>query len=145
MKLFRISNLLSLMLATFFGVLLFWTSQSVQLKEDELAKARKNLSREEETLRVLSVEWDYLNRPQRLEKLAAEQLGMEAAGAGEVVRTASEIPEPAYDEDYVQPVVLESAPFAPPAQVKETVSPAKAEKQSFDRLIQSLDAENGGR
>jgi len=154
MRLFRISNLLSLLLATFFGVLLFWTSQSVQMKEDELAKVKKNLAHEQETMRVLSVEWDYLNRPQRLEKLAIEQLGMEPAGGTEMVKTVSDIPEPvvdpSMDEGYTQPVSFDPAPVtnavpkpvASPAPVKETVSPAKAEKQSFDRLIQSLDAEN---
>lgn len=147
MKLFRISNLLSLMLATFFGVLLFWTSQSVQTKENELAKAKKNLSHEQETVRVLSVEWDYLNRPQRLEKLASEQLGMQAPGGEEMVRTVSDIPEPAYDEGYTQPVSFDPAPKAvapAPVPVNETVMPSKAEKQSFDKLIESLDGQGGG-
>lgn len=150
MRFFRISNFLSLLLATFFGVLLFWTSQSVQTKENELARVKKNLAHEQETIRVLSVEWDYLNRPQRLEKLAIEQLGMEPAGGGEMVKTVSDIPEPivdpSMDEGYTQAVSFDPAPAAKraaPAPVKETVSPAKAEKQSFDRLIQSLDAEGG--
>lgn len=142
MRIFRISNILSLLVATFFGVLLFWTSQSVQTKEGLLKEARKNLTREQETLRVLSVEWDYLNRPQRLEKLATE-LGMEPAGGGEMVRDVRDIPEPlTFEEGYTQPVSFDAAPApvkAPPQ--KETVSPAKAEKQSFDKLIQSLDAE----
>lgn len=145
MRLFRISNLLSLVVATFFGVLLFWTSQSVQTRENELAKARKNLARELETVRVLSVEWDYLNRPQRLEKLASEQLGMKPAGSKEVLRAVSEIPEPVIvEESYTQPVSFGAKPAQKdPAPKSETVSPARAEKQSFDRLIQSLDAQNG--
>lgn len=147
MRLFRISNFLSLVVATFFGVLLFWTSQSVQTKESELSKARKNLVREQETVRVLSVEWDYLNRPQRLEKLATEQLGMKAAGGKEVLRTVSDIPEPVIiEESYTQPVSFDhnSAQPKPAAAPKpETVSPARAERQSFDRLIQSLDTEGG--
>ena len=148
MRIFRISNLLSLILATFFGVLLFWTSQNVQNKEEELAKVKKELAHEQETVRVLSVEWDYLNRPQRLEKLAAEQLGMEPAGGKEMVKTVSDIPEPLpFDENYTQPVSFDTAPapvVATPAPEPETVAPAKAEKQSFDKLIQSLDAEGDG-
>lgn len=147
MRIFRISNILSLLLATFFGVLLFWTSQNVQTKEDELADVKKELAHEEETVRVLSVEWDYLNRPQRLEKLAAEQLGMEQAGGKEMVKTVSDIPEPLpfEEEGYTQPVSFDAAPAAAaaPALEAETVAPARAEKQSFDRLIQSLDAESG--
>ena len=151
MRIFRISNLLSLMLATFFGVLLFWTSQSVQNKENELSSVKKELAHEQETLRVLSVEWDYLNRPQRLEKLAAEQLGMEPAGGKEMVKTVSDIPEPLpfEEEGYTQPVSFDNAVAAAPVPVAsapapETVVPARAEKQSFDKLIQSLDAEGGG-
>lgn len=149
MKLFRISSILSLLMAALFGVLLFWTSQAVQHKESELKEIREKLAQEEETLRVLGVEWDYLNRPQRLEKLAAEQLGMELPSAQEMVRAASEIPEPIivntdpayFTEGEAQPVSLDTAPAKPQTQPKETVSPSKAEKQSFDRLIQSLDAE----
>lgn len=147
MRLFRISNFLSLVVATFFGVLLFWTSQSVQTKENELSKARKNLVREQETVRVLSVEWDYLNRPQRLEKLASEQLGMKAAGGKEVLRTVSDIPEPVIiEESYTQPVSFDQKPAKPKqaaAPKPETVAPARAERQSFDRLIQSLDTQSG--
>ena len=36
MRIFRISNFLFLMVAVFFGVLLFWTSQAVQIKEEKL-------------------------------------------------------------------------------------------------------------
>jgi hypothetical protein len=103
-------------------------------------------------VRVLSVEWDYLNRPQRLEKLAAEQLGMEPAGGKEMVKAVSDIPEPlaAEEESYTQPVSFDGtqAAAAPvpvaPAPAPETVAPARAEKQSFDKLIQSLDAEGDG-
>lgn len=144
MRIFRISNLLSLALATFLGVLLFWTSQAVQLKEDDLADVKGKLEHEQETLRVLSVEWDYLNRPQRLEKLATEQLGMQAPGAKEMVRTVNDIPEPIVvpNNPEFHNASLKPAP-APQAPKKETIAPATAEKQSFEKLIQDLDAEGG--
>lgn len=156
MKIFRISNFLFLGLAVTFGVLLFWTSQAVQKKEDMLKEARQQLMQEQETVRVLGVEWDYLNRPQRLEELAAGQLGMALPSAGEVVRSVSEIPEPIivntdpdyFDEGIAQNVSMERpAPQVRPVPVaapkKETVTPSSTEKQSFDRLIQSLDAGGG--
>src|SRR5688572_26982177 len=93
MKLFRISNILTLAVAAMFGVLLFWTSQDVQKKERVLAKSKAELAQEQETVRVLSVEWDYLNRPQRLEDLAKE-LGMQLPSAQEVVSGMDQIPEP---------------------------------------------------
>lgn len=154
MRLFRISNILSFSCATLFGVLLFWTSQAVQTKEDTLKELKKELSHQQEASKVLSVEWDYLNRPQRLEKLAREQLGMELPDSGGIARSIEDIPEPVivhtnpefFEEGSgyievstqspsVQKPVLESPP--------ETVSPPMAEKQSFDRLIESLDQEGG--
>ncbi len=148
MRIFRISNLLSLVVATVFGVLLFWTSQAVQQKEEQLGELKQNLSQETETVRVLGVEWDYLNRPQRLEKMAVEHLDMELPSASEVVKKVDDIPEPSplvipYNPELAQEVSAQAAP-KPPQQKSiplkaETISPSKADKQSFDKLIQSLD------
>jgi len=121
----------------------------VQLKEDELSLVHTNLRHEKETIRVLSVEWDYLNRPQRLEALAKDQLGMVQPSVSEVVSGIHEIPEPIiplvkpqlFDEGFAQSVSME--PEAPKAvaseKVNPTLSPSSAEKQNFDKLIQSLD------
>lgn len=178
MKLFRISTILTLLIAAVFGILLFWTSQDVQKQERELAKAKAALTQEREAIRVLSVEWDYLNRPQRLEELATE-LGMKMPVAKEVMVGINQIPEPTsepvmheivqFEEpvtqavseaaeekpfvypDYPKYVVPAAATAAPvhapvpvapsiPAQAKpEILSPSSAERQSFDRLIDSLD------
>lgn len=147
MRIFRISNFLFLLLAVCCGVLLFWTSQAVQQKEELLASTQKKLTEEKETIRVLSVEWDYLNRPQRLEKLATEQLGMELPSAKEVVSNVADIPEPAVMDEDIVPASLSTAPAKPaiaePSK-KQTISPPSAEKQSFDKLIQSLDDKGEG-
>jgi hypothetical protein len=153
MKLLRLSNLFSLLLAAVLGVLLFWTSQDVQLKEGELKGLKKELRLEKETIRVLSVEWDYLNRPQRLEELARNQLGMVPTSVKEVIVGIHQIPEPVdpiivpqFEEGFAQSVSFtneEAAPKKAPQAEKPdvTVSPSAAEKQNFDRLIESLDAE----
>lgn len=155
MKFLRISNVLIFLTAIVFGVMLFSTSQAVQKKERELAKDKTALMQERETIRVLSVEWDYLNRPQRLEKLAKEQLGMQLPSAAEVMTEISQIPvpmEPAtsapelvMDQDMVHTVSTAPRPAKPAPKVipqkAEIVSPSSAEKQSFDRLIQSLGEE----
>lgn len=145
MRLFRISNILSFTVATICGVLLMWTSQAVQHKEDTLAEIRQKLTQETDTLRVLSVEWDYLNRPQRLEELARHQLGMEQPSAKEVVRTVADIPEPVFEEEVViHEVSMKPAKPLPPQVMKsEIVSPSKAEKQDFETLIQNLSTEAG--
>lgn len=154
MRLFRISNILLLMLAAFFGVLLFWTSQAVQQKEDDLAILTKSLRQETEAIRVLSLEWDYLNRPERLEQLAREELGMEMPSPAQLVSTADAIPEPVpavgyealMQENITHEISTEQTPEKTVVPVRKpvTVSPSRAEKQSFERLIQRLDAENGG-
>ena len=143
MKIFRISNVLSLLIATFFGVLLFWTSQSVQQKEDQLAVVKKDLAQEDETIRVLSVEWDYLNRPQRLEELATQQLGMVSASGKEVVKTVNDIPEPVFEDDYTQAISLEPEQKQP-AKKEGAVLPSASDKLNFYQLIQSLDKEGAG-
>lgn len=160
MKIFRISSILFLLMAACSGVLLFRTSQAVQQKESDLREVRTRLAQEQETLRVLHVEWDYLNRPQRIEELAASQLGMELPSTKELIRTAADIPEPIivntnpdfYEEDGapvgVQMVStaapVKVAPKAAPIPKKETVAPDAAEKMTFYQLIQQVDAKGGG-
>jgi hypothetical protein len=74
---FRLSGLLCLSLAIFCGGALFWTSQSVQRAENRLSKILQGNFGEQEALRVLSAEWDYLNRPERLEQLTQGSLDMD--------------------------------------------------------------------
>jgi cell division protein FtsL len=148
MKILRISNILCIGAATGLGVLLFWTSQAVQQKEAVLENAQQKLQQEVETVRVLAVEWDYLNRPDRLEKLAKEQLGMSLPASTEMVNSVDDIPEPIivhtdpefYEEGIAQSVSYEPvAPKAPPP--APVISPSAAERSSFDQLIQNLESE----
>ena len=78
---FKISNIIFCMIAIWTAVLLFWTSQSVQNAERELKNLKQSSYNEAEMFRVLSSEWDYLNRPDRLEELAARYLNVETMGA----------------------------------------------------------------
>ncbi len=73
---FRLSTLLVISGAVAAGALLFWTSQSVQQSESRLGKLRQAVQGEEQAIRVLKAEWDYLNRPDRLEFLASEYLDL---------------------------------------------------------------------
>ncbi len=145
MKLFRISNILLLCVAACFGALLFRTSQSVQGAEDRLAELRQGIRQEKETIRVLGAEWDYLNRPQRLEELADKYLKVEAPQAAHFVENAGSIPEPAISEVptgasaiLTQPVAMQTAP-APAKPVPSEYIKA-SEKQSFETLIKNLEA-----
>ncbi len=73
----KISHCIVCVMAIWTAVLLFWTSQSVQKTERELKKLKQSNYSEFEMVRVLSSEWDYLNRPNRLEKLADEFLSVD--------------------------------------------------------------------
>ncbi len=152
MKVFRISSVLFLLMAACSGFLLFWTSQAVQQKESDLKNVKTQLAQEQETLRVLHVEWDYLNRPQRIEELAASQLGMALPSSTEMISNADQIPEPIivntnplfFEDTGVQNVAMKPAAPVVPRAVKETVAPRTAEKQSFEKLIANIDAQGVG-
>lgn len=73
----KISHCIVCIMAIWTAVLLFWTSQSVQKTDRELKKLKQSNYSEFEMVRVLSSEWDYLNRPDRLEKLAQEFLSVD--------------------------------------------------------------------
>lgn len=76
MKFLRLSVISSILCAACFGGFLFWTSQQVQQVEAELKDTTRDVATVSEHIRMLKAEWDYLNAPERLEKLAAQYLGM---------------------------------------------------------------------
>ena len=141
---FKISGLLSIAVTFVFGAMLFWTSQAVQDVERNLAQNKNAIEREKESIRVLSTEWDYLNRPQRLERLAVEGIGMEDVDGGDVgvVSDISEIPEP------VMPAIPSIKPASlmriEPAASSSSSSENKGggnfgyEREDFDKLLDSV-------
>lgn len=143
---FRLSGIFSIILATCCGASLFWTSQSVQRAEKELSKVSNYTMNEEETLRVLSAEWDYLNRPERLEELTRNNLDLDAPLTdGRVfVKGADHIPEP------MAPVIpkvkpsnlLQYVSTQKKRVVKSAPSPViqKNEGQDFQKLLNNVAA-----
>ena len=71
---FKISHVIFVIMAVWTAGLLFWTSQSVQQAQKELRSIKQSSYNETEMVRVLSSEWNYLNRPERLEALAKDYL-----------------------------------------------------------------------
>lgn len=63
---------------------LFQIKHAVQRLEDELAALNHDLLASEEATHVLRAEWAYLNRPERLAKLAGRHLDLEPATAQQV-------------------------------------------------------------
>ncbi len=63
-----------LVLALAAGVAMFHVTFKVEQLEAELRGLNREIVREQEAIHVLKAEWNYLNRPQRLELLASELL-----------------------------------------------------------------------
>lgn len=113
------------------GALLFWTSQSVQQAEDRLADLQRSVLSEEQSIRVLRAEWDYLNRPDRLEGLASEYLGLSSSVAPlNISGDAGQLPNPSV------PVLPEDKPFAEPRPVA-----LQGDEKDFRALLNGLQME----
>lgn len=94
MKFVRVSTIVALAAAVITGSMLFNTSQKVQLAETRYRALRIEMKKEQEAIRVLKAEWDYLNRPDRLEALASEYLGMTEPDVKSVLADANDLPIP---------------------------------------------------
>lgn len=91
----RLSTVMAFSFATLLGSGLFWVSQQVQTLEREQRMYQSQISSENEGMRVLNAEWDYLNRPDRIEALAAKYLDqMQPVVPDNLLRDASAVPEP---------------------------------------------------
>lgn len=130
MKIMRVSTVVAVMFAVATGTMLFSTSQKVQKAERQLSKLTAEKNREQEAMRVLRAEWDYLNRPDRLEALASRYLGMKQPELATVtddpkriapvqtfqVPVVARAPSPLTQQAVYQAAV--PAPAAPPAEQK---------------------------
>ena len=92
MKFLRLSTIAALALTMASGAVLFSTAQKVQQAESRVARLKSSVSQEEQTIRVLRAEWDYLNRPDRLEALVKNNLELVPASPESVRDDSSHLP-----------------------------------------------------
>ncbi len=133
LRFLRTSTLLALAGALAAGALLFWTSQSVQRAEDKLARLEKAVAAERQALRVLRAEWAYLNRPDRLEELAGDHLGLAPVPSAAVGGDFTVVPDP----------FIPALPAHKPERAVLTPQPAMVETEqgaSFQGLLDSLNS-----
>lgn len=107
----KLSVVVTFSLATFLGSSLFWVSQQVQMLERDQRNFVDQIASENEGMRVLNAEWDYLNRPDRIETLAAKYLNdMKPVVPDNLLKNANAVPEPQMmqDEDGA-PVLVSTA------------------------------------
>ncbi len=76
---------------------LFQLKYAVQEREDELTSLNRDLIASEKAVHVLNAEWSYLNRPDRIAKLAARHLDL-VPMTPEQVAAAGMTPLPAAGE-----------------------------------------------
>jgi cell division protein FtsL len=145
MKLFRISTLVALSFAVASGTGLFIVSQRVQRAERHLADLKQDQASDEHSVRVLRAEWDYLNRPERLEALARHYLGMEPPVLSSITKNPDDLlPKTADDKRAAE----DSAPIKPRPAVYRAQRPQgqghQQDQAGFDNLIRHLSDEGGG-
>ncbi|QQG36080.1 MAG: energy transducer TonB [Micavibrio aeruginosavorus] len=128
MKLFRLSSLLALSLSIVSGAMLFSTAQKVQQTEIVLNRAQTAVAQERQTIRVLRAEWDYLNRPDRLESLVKNNLEMIPVKPEAVQGDTADLP------DVFAPIV----PARKPQQTPDSLPAVKTIPASLQEAAPSL-------
>lgn len=106
----RLSTIAAITAAVVSGTTLFWTSQTVQKQQSVLSALQRTANSERESIRVLRAEWDYLNRPQRLEKIARETLGMEQPTVEAITDEGKTLPD-VTAEDLITPQGIQPASY----------------------------------
>ena len=132
----RLSTVALVIVAALTGVMLFRISERVQTAEDNLTRMEEAAAKEAETIRVLRAEWDYLNRPDRLESLAKTHLKMTKPGITQVMTDSGELP-PVAPPAQTQPVSM-----APEAPEKDALPPPRLKPRrdtdEFNSLLNQL-------
>lgn len=156
MKFFRVSTLLALTLSAASGFMLFSTAQKVQQADNELSRMKATVSREEQTIRVLRAEWDYLNRPDRLEALVKNKLELIQALPESVRSDTSDLPgayepvvparKPSFDVKSTSPALQAVPAVAESYQaLPKPAAPQSPEipQKDFNKLLNELSPAGG--
>ena len=88
-KFFNACLVLAVLVSAFF---LYSLEHSMRGYEREIAKLKSGISEERESIKVLGAEWSSLTRPDRLQKLAQENLKLQTVTASQFV-SESELAE----------------------------------------------------
>lgn len=147
MAFIRASSCCAIVLAACAGGILFWVSQKVQDAERQKAAIEESLEHEQEALRVLKAEWDYLNRPDRLEAMAKKYLNMVPASSDTLLRPDDKIPEPVEMLSDETPIFIGTSQEKPESKKKsiptEAASPTlqsaePAREDSFEKVLNGV-------
>jgi hypothetical protein len=135
-----------LMLAAASATMLYVTSQRVTDGQELLARMQKSMRQEEESERVLMAEWSYLNKSDRLEKLAQSHLGLQPLRARQFLKesqidslnaAAPAAGEKSQEKPTTQEKPQNSTALQPQPRPAKNAPPTE-KKRSFDDVIRKL-------
>tara|TARA_R110002124_G_scaffold74257_1_gene199281 strand:+ start:1839 stop:2216 length:378 start_codon:yes stop_codon:yes gene_type:complete len=84
------------------SVLLYDIKYRAEAAETRAQKIEREITAEQESIRVLRAEWSYLNQPERLQELARRYTKLEPLQAGQI-GTFADVPLPHKADDYYSP------------------------------------------
>lgn len=94
----RIVHLVAVALVIFTSFALYRVKYEAGEKARELAALRTEIAAEKDMIAVLRAEWSHLNRPARLQELAARHLDLRPAGVHQLV-TLQDLPSRPAERD----------------------------------------------
>ena len=92
------------------GFVLYSLEHETRGLEREIAKTQKAIADEREQTKMLNAEWASLTRPDRLQKMAEDQLELKAVSASQIITTA-DLPSKVPDQPVVKLEAQNSDPI----------------------------------
>ena len=89
----RISTLVWMVVVVVAAFMLYKVKYQVQAIKTQVAETTRELEQEKQAMHVVAAEWAYLNRPERLERLAAKYLPSAEMTVGQIAEVEA-IPFP---------------------------------------------------
>jgi hypothetical protein len=132
----RPTTILWMGLAGAVGFGLFQLKHEVQELEDEMFRLNRAIVGEQQAIHVLKAEWSYINRPQRLEALAARHLDLQPMQPAQL-GALSDLPMRGEE-----PVAVAKAPAKTPQSPAKKTVPAKSGAPSTSRTIDVMPVSN---
>ena len=136
MSVVRVSLVIWLIVAGAVALGLYQVKYKVQRLEEELQQVRNDIRQDRVALHVLEAEWAYLNRPERLQRLASKHLDMGPSGAQQVAAVTALPPRISKGEQAVRYASADGADGAREALPLPQAKPWSLEQPMYARAEQ---------